>query len=173
MTFLKMSSKTKLEHAILIPQSRARAGATFLAPVPGVLAFWLMYVMFSSLTLAFWTGLSVVIIAWCLVGYHQFQDQADSKLVRIEFKNKNTIQYADLPKRRLSPFAQDILASYSTFSERGAIQSGYGKANFIVLRDAFLARGWASWNDPANRNQGLNLTDNGSQVLGGIARTHE
>jgi len=163
----------KIEHAILIPQKRARAGATFLAPIPGVLSFWLVYILSSSITFSLWVGLSIAIIAWCWIGWKQFDTQVDSELVRIEFRDGNTIQYADLPERRLDSFARDVLASFSTFSERGAIRSGYGKANFILLRDAFLSRGWVLWNDPISRNQGLKLTDNGVQVLGGIARTHE
>lgn len=93
--------------------------------------------------------------------------------ISVKVETTNGRQFEDLPgdEAALVEFAKDVVSGRLTFSERGAIESGYGQDNFKKLRDIFIARHWAEWKDANNRNQGVNLYRAGKSILMKIADT--
>lgn len=93
--------------------------------------------------------------------------------IRVEVKEGGNWRFANLPgdNETLQRFASDILNNIRTFSEQGANENGYGTDNFKKLRGIFLEKGWAAWNHPSRRQQGVSLTRSGQWVLKEIAST--
>lgn len=90
--------------------------------------------------------------------------------IRLEIKQGRKTMLADLPgdENTLIRFARHM-SQGASFSERAAAESGYGVSNFRKLRDIFVQREWAAWNNPAHPQQGLVLTDDGRQIIQAIA----
>jgi hypothetical protein len=92
-------------------------------------------------------------------------------VVKVEVKNKGLWQFATLPGQpaALVALAQAITTKRETFAERTATNAGMTQEEFGKLRDIFVNRGWASWNNPTVRTQGLTITFNGKAILRSIA----
>lgn len=92
-------------------------------------------------------------------------------VVRVEMKDRGKWQFANLPGEpaALISLAQAITADGDTFSERTATDAGLTQEQFSDLRDIFVDRGWAVWNHPTRRQQGVTLTLSGKAVLRSIA----
>lgn len=99
--------------------------------------------------------------------------QPEPPTIRVEVKEGGNWRFANLPgdNESLQKFASDILNGIRTFSEQGANENGYGIDNFKKLRGVFLEKGWAVWNHPQRRQQGVSLTRSGQWVLKEIANT--
>ena len=63
------------------------------------------------------------------------------------------------------------LAGGGTFSERTAIDFGYGRERFIELRDYMIRNAWVVWNNPDEPRQGMALTPAGKDVVRSIANS--
>ena len=101
---------------------------------------------------------------------HEPEAIVEQQTVRVEVKNqKGGWQFADLPgeKKCLIEFAKSVLSGRS-FSEREATRSGLTQEQFGRLRDIFVDRGWASWNHPTRKQQGITIARNGRAVLRAI-----
>lgn len=93
--------------------------------------------------------------------------------VRVEVLEGSTWKFENLPgdNKSLQSFSRDVTNGIHPFSERGASDNGYGAANFRKLRDLFVARGWAGWNHPNHKQQGVSLTRAGVWLIKQIADT--
>lgn len=93
--------------------------------------------------------------------------------VRVEVKEGHTWRFANLPgsDEALQAFARDVLSGIRTFSEQGANDNGYGVDNFKKLRALFVEKGWAVWNHPSRKQQGIRLTRSGEWLVREIAGT--
>lgn len=75
----------------------------------------------------------------------------------------------DVPAHILSKFANDVELSEKTFSERTATGAGMTQAQFSTLRDQFIESGWARWNHPERKQNGVSLTKKGEAIIRAIA----
>lgn len=93
--------------------------------------------------------------------------------IQVQVQQGQSWQFAELPgdPAMLHLFAQKVTGGVVTFSEAGARQTGYGAANFGLLRDVFIARHWAAWNHPTQRSQGVSLRQSGKTILEQITQT--
>lgn len=93
--------------------------------------------------------------------------------VRVEVLEGHTWKFENLPgdNDSLYSFSRDVVNGVRTFSERGAADNGYGVENFRKLRDLFVDRGWATWNHPNRKQQGVSLTRGGNWLIREIAGT--
>lgn len=91
--------------------------------------------------------------------------------IRVEVQEGQSLKFADLPGDRaaLIEFAKKVNSGIVTFSEAGARRAGYGAAEFGRLRDVFIARHWAYWNHPTQRQQGVTLRQSGKTILAQLA----
>ena len=90
--------------------------------------------------------------------------------VRVEVKSEKAWQFADLPgtQSALIELAKSALSTKS-FSERTATRAGLTQEEFGKLRDIFIDRGWATWNHPTRKQQGVTISRNGRAVLRAIS----
>lgn len=93
--------------------------------------------------------------------------------VTVELSDGRSKYFDELPGQlaELQYFAAGILDRRWSFSERGAAESGYGAAQFKGLREVFLARQWAMWNNPAYPQQGVALNRKGQAIISQLAAT--
>lgn len=99
--------------------------------------------------------------------------QPARRVVQVEVKEGKTTQLADLPgDADLVRFCQ-VVAAGKSFSEDTAQSSGYGVTNFRRLRDQFINRRWAFWRDPANPQQGVELTMIGKKVVNDVGLNND
>lgn len=91
--------------------------------------------------------------------------------IRVEVQEGQSLKFAELPGDRaaLIEFAKKVNSGIVTFSESGARRAGYGAAEFGRLRDVFIARHWAYWNHPTQRQQGVSLRGSGRTILRELA----
>lgn len=99
--------------------------------------------------------------------------QPEPPTVRVEVREGHTWRFANLPgsDEALQAFARDVLNGIRTFSEQGANDNGYGVDNFKKLRALFIEKGWAAWNHPTHKQQGIRLTRSGEWLVREIAGT--
>jgi hypothetical protein len=95
-------------------------------------------------------------------------------VVRVETKSEDSRrwQFADLPGQpaAVQALAAAVLAG-GGFTERTAVDCGLTQEAFGKIRDLFIDRGWAKWNHPDRRQQGVTLHRGGMSVLRAIAET--
>lgn len=96
----------------------------------------------------------------------QPQQPAPPHTIRVEVKEGGRYQFATLgvEPEKLQALAVAVLRGDS-FSERTATRYGLTQEEFRSLRDEFLDRGWASWNHPNRKQQGVSLTRGGLFIL--------
>lgn len=98
--------------------------------------------------------------------------QPEPQTVKVEVKEENSgrWQFAELriAQGKLKELSKAILSG-QTFAERTATDSGLSQEEFRDLRDKFIDRGWAQWNHPTRRQQGVSLTHRGRFILQTIA----
>lgn len=75
----------------------------------------------------------------------------------------------DVPPTILSKFANDVELSQKTFTERTATGVGMTQAQFSGIRDQFIENGWARWNHPERKQNGVSLTKKGEAIIRAIA----
>lgn len=96
--------------------------------------------------------------------------------VRVELKETNDqgshYQFANLGLEpdKLYALAVAVLRGDS-FSERTATRYNLTQDEFRSLRDEFIERGWAQWNHPSRKQQGVSLTRGGQFILRAIRDT--
>lgn len=144
------------------------------------------WMLFSTFAVAWWKWESAVnyynSLLWRIERATRMDVDQDGQIgepkpepptVRVEVKEGSTWRFANLPgdDESLQKFASDILNGIRTFSEEGAKENGYGIENFKKLRVLFLEKGWAVWNHPSHRQQGVSLTRSGQWVLKEVANT--
>lgn len=98
---------------------------------------------------------------------------APPPVVKVELRDDGGHwQFADLPGEpdSLQALAQAVTDGDS-FAERTATNCGYTQEQWGSLRDVFIDRGWAKWNHPTRRQQGVSLLRGGRMVLKTIAAT--
>ena len=103
-------------------------------------------------------------------------DQIGQPTIRAEVKVGRNWKYAALPHDpdnpgSLTDFVRDVEKRTVTFSEEGAIQSGYGKTLFKKLRDGLIKDNFAYWKDEDNHRLGLVFTPSGRALMRSIADT--
>ena len=84
-------------------------------------------------------------------------------------------QLADLPGDldSLREFSRYVVMGEITFSEQGALASGYGQKNFMKLRKIFLDRGWARWKNEEAHTEGVQLLKAGSLIIRELSRLND
>jgi len=109
------------------------------------------------------------------------EDKPDPPVVKVEIESKDgegyrAFRFADLPASRrkgfagLNRFAGAVTSQGESFAERQAADfGGYNRQEWQTLRGIFLDRGWAAWNDPQAKNQGITLTAAGRAIVRKIA----
>jgi hypothetical protein len=91
-------------------------------------------------------------------------------IVKVEMKNSGKWQFATLPGQPAALVAlAAAVVSGGSFAERTATDAGLTQEQYSDLRDIFVDRGWAVWNHPTRRQQGVTLTISGKAVLRSIA----
>jgi len=92
--------------------------------------------------------------------------------VRAEVSEGKRRQFADLPGEpaQLHNLGTAVINGES-FSERTATNAGFTQENWGLLRDQFITRGWAHWNHPTRRQNGVTLLRTGRAILQKIAAT--
>jgi hypothetical protein len=92
------------------------------------------------------------------------------QVVRVELKREDSQgarwQFAELrvEPAKLLELAKAIRLGES-FAERTATKAGLTQEEFKNLRDIFLDRGWAVWNHPTRKQQGVALTRGGDFIF--------
>ena len=110
-----------------------------------------------------WTGLDI--------NRDETVGNPEPQTVRIEMQEQSPQgqrwQFADLPVSRdkLRAMADNVVELGDSFSERTAKAVGMTQDEFRSLRDEFIVRGWAAWNHPTRKQQGVTLTRGGIFVL--------
>jgi hypothetical protein len=98
---------------------------------------------------------------------------ANPHTVRVEIREDSRegarYQFATLgvEPAKLQALAVAVLRGDS-FSERTAVRYSFTQEEFRTLRDEFLERGWAAWNHPNRKQQGVSLTRGGLFILRAI-----
>lgn len=90
--------------------------------------------------------------------------------VEVKSEDGNRWQFADLPgsPEALREFAKRVLMGQGFTDETGAM-AGLTQREVRDLRAAFVEKGWAGWNHPTRRQQGIELRHVGKSVLRAIA----
>lgn len=94
----------------------------------------------------------------------------ETRVIEVEVHEGSSTKIERLPgdEAQIIRFAQAITRG-GTFAERTATRAGYGSGNFVKLRDVFIQKRWAAWNDPNAPQQGVSLTEIGRQVIKRLA----
>ena len=97
--------------------------------------------------------------------------------VDVGYRTPNGYNRRDIVSFSVEPETMQVVArrilSGGTFSERGMAGEGRplsGRDEFNAVRDEFIARGLACWKNEEHRNQGIEFTQVGLQVLRHLAR---
>lgn len=94
------------------------------------------------------------------------EEPPPERRLEIELKTENGRKYATLPD---SPEAREFYSAVKrgeSFALRTARKYGVSRGAFDnQIRDVFLDRSWAFWKDEQNPQQGLELTEEGWQVI--------
>ena len=100
---------------------------------------------------------------------------ATAHTVRVEVKEAEgkRYQFAHLgvEPATLHALAVAVLRGGDSFSERTATRAGLTQDEFRNLRDEFVSRGWAAWNHPTRKQQGVSITRGGQFILRAIRDT--
>ena len=90
----------------------------------------------------------------------------EKRVIELEVHEGQSTKIQTFPgeEKQVIRFALAVIRG-GTFSERTAQRSGYGVTNFTKMRDIFIQRRWAAWNDPNAPQQGVGLTETGQQVI--------
>jgi len=174
--------------ALLIPGGLAMVTGFFLALAAAVIAYYTKWAPPMAAFLITWV--TVQAIAWLALLYRWLDltrpieralnldlnrdgyigEPTKPEPIRIEVSQNDggQLQFADLPGpiEKLTQMSE-ALQRGATFSEgqwtgQGAL---FSRAQFRVLRDEFLRRGWLVWTNPEARGQGLQLTHAGNAVV--------
>lgn len=92
---------------------------------------------------------------------------ATAHIVRAETRDADgNWRFADLPAEpaKMAMFAGAIIGGKS-FAERTATACGLTQAQFSSIRDIFIERGWARWNHPDRKQNGVSLTRKGVALM--------
>lgn len=77
----------------------------------------------------------------------------------------------DVDPAHLRHLAELVSSLGDSFSERTASKTGMTQNQFGDLREKFLKHGWAMWNHPTEKRQGIRLTQGGKALLRAILST--
>lgn len=132
--------------------------------IVGGLRYWL--------GVSFARGLLLIVEEWTEDQPDDDHQQREATPIRVEVRTENRWQFADLSgdPEALQKFAKSVVGGAS-FSERTATKAGLTQQEFSELRDGFIDRGWAQWNHPTRRQQGVELLPSGNRVIRAIAST--
>lgn len=94
------------------------------------------------------------------------------EIVKVEVKSEdgNRWQFADLPGKpeALREFAKRVLMGQGFTDETGTM-AGLTQKEVKDLREVFVSRGWARWKHATRKQQGVDVTRVGAEVLRAIA----
>jgi len=99
----------------------------------------------------------------------QAADQRQEHLVTVAIKERKRWEYAHLgiEPAKLSTFAEALLSGAS-FTEREAGKYGINQLDLKHIREEFINRGLAYWNNPGRPQQGITIRHSGYTVLQAI-----
>lgn len=96
----------------------------------------------------------------------------EPQVVKVEVKTNKRWQFAYL---QITPVKLRGLAVATLggegFTERSATKAGLTQEEFKRLREEFLGRGWAQWNHPKRKQQGVKVLGTGRMILRSILDT--
>jgi len=110
-------------------------------------------------------------LLWSVEEFMQFDINKDGQVgkvetvIRGEIKEGRTYKQPEFPGDPVSlrQFAQALLDGRARFSEAEAQRFDY--KHFEALREVFFRNDWASWRDPTEHRQGIEVGLNGQGVL--------